>query len=234
MNNKRYYVFSDGITFENGKPLPKVGQWVAQNRNASLRTGGFCVYPHPFSALESARGVWLHQVELGGTVIHDTVNDSVYASNLRLLSSLNTRDLCLRFARKCAGDALGKWPASDVVRKYIKTGDPSLQRNANEAAYEFGRKLSSKGEWCKVEAAFSTMAAAQYVAFSLIAIYSARASAWAACRACQAKEAKSKLVKYRAWFKRMVDEEFSRAGLTDAIPGLLSGESNGAGNLKES
>jgi len=48
--------------------------------------------------------------------------------------------------------------------------------------------------------------------------------------AAEPGEEKQAIEKYRRWFEEMVEEEFSRAGLTDAIPGLLSGESNGAGD----
>jgi len=47
--------------------------------------------------------------------------------------------------------------------------------------------------------------------------------------AAEPGEENQAIEKYRRWFEEMVEEEFSRAGLTDAIPGLLSGESNGAG-----
>lgn len=80
-----------------------------------------------------------------------------------------------------------------------------------------GRRLPSNGEPA-IHAKSAALGAANSAAF-----------------AAEPGEEKQAIEKYRRWFKEMVEEEFSRVGAdTNAIPGLLSGDSNGAGNLKES
>jgi len=85
-------------------------------------------------ALAHAPGPVVRRVELAGNIIEG--KDKACASIRRELWRLDATDILRKFARWCAiGMIIGHWPdAPEVVRRWLATGDESLQDAAGDAA----------------------------------------------------------------------------------------------------
>jgi hypothetical protein len=88
---------------------------------------------HPFDALLYSSGVLLHKVELE-EAIHGY--DKSVGRRRKIVASIDTTGLLREFARWCALRVIDNWDATDVVRKYLETGNESLREEAETTAAE--------------------------------------------------------------------------------------------------
>ena len=178
---KHYYHFTTN-TLRDGRPLPKIGQWLEQHGEIIPCQNGLHASEHPFDALSFAPGPLLHMVVIGGKIVpHGNPIDKVVASRRKIVRTIDATNVLRAFARRVALDVLPLWPeVPKIVKRYLETGDESIRAAARDAARD---------------AAWAAAWAAAWDA--------ARAAAWAAAR-------DAAIAKYRSWFAEMIDAEFAK------------------------
>jgi len=214
-------------TLRDGRPLPEIGHWIEHEGPIVPCESGLHASEHPFDALQYAPGPILHLVDLEGDLVgHGSPYDKHIGRRRRTLARLDATDLLWGFARWCALSVINKWPAPDVVRRYLETGDESLRTEAWVAA--------ERTTWHLVgglgRAAAAARAAASGVAEGPVR-EPGRAAAWARCTAqtvasaawtsvpWEVAEIRSRL---RIEFRRRVDEAFRAAAFRAAATRIMS------------
>ena len=184
----KYYYHFTGETLRDGRPIPKIGEWLEHAGELVPCESGLHASEHPFDALSFAPGKWLHLVELGGTIVpHGSPADKVVAQRRKIVKSVDAEKLMWDFARRVALDVLPLWAdAPDVVKRFLETGDESIRDAARAAAWD---------------AAWDAARDAALDAARDAARAAARDAAWDAALDAY-------LQKYRGWFKEMVDAAF--------------------------
>jgi len=124
-------------------------------------------------ALKYAPGLTIWRCDLGGEIVHG--NDKIVASERTPLWGFNTEPVLRKFARMCALDVIDLWDAPDLVVRYLKAGDPSLQPAARAAVW------NAAGDAAKDAGSAAARAAAWYAARSA-AGDAARSAAWYAAK----------------------------------------------------
>src|SRR5271166_2129762 len=126
-----YYHFT-GTKLRDGRPIPPVGVWLEHTGKLEMCASGFHASPTAFDALRYAPGVYLHQVELDGEILHQA--DKSVARRRRVVASVDATDLLRRFARTVALKVVHLWEAPSVVIEYLQTGDETKREAAGAAA----------------------------------------------------------------------------------------------------
>ena len=121
-----------GDTMRNDRPIPPDGEWLTHDGPVVMCESGLHASRHPFDALQYAPGPLLCRVECADVV--DEGADKLVCRRRRIITRIDSTDLCLQAARRYALDVIHLWPAPDVVRLYLETGDESLEVAARDAA----------------------------------------------------------------------------------------------------
>ena len=151
MKKSKYYYHFTGTKLRDGRPLPKVGEWIEHEGKLVPCKSGLHASEHPFDALKFAPGPFLHVVELGGKIIpHE--NNKVVARRRKILKSIDATELLRKFSRDCALEVIGRWNPPPVVRKYLETGRKDLRKAARAA---------SAAAWSAAESASASSAMLQ-------------------------------------------------------------------------
>ena len=105
----------------------------------------------PLDALPYGSGEFW-RTKHGGTVVH---GDDKLCSSERTYTRLvpNTDAVLCRFARLCALDVIHLWDASDVVVRYLRTGDESLRSAACWSAREAASSAASSAAYSAADSA---------------------------------------------------------------------------------
>ncbi len=176
-----------GTHLRDGRPVPKVGEWLRHTGPVVPCQSGLHASLHPSDALMYAPGNHLHLVEVEGDIQHHG-GDKLVARNRRILKSFDAEKLLREFARWNALQVIHLWKAPQVVRDYLETGDEKLREAAYAAAYT---------------AAYDAAIYAAYAAARAAARAAADAASYAAARTTALAAARDK-------FKQMVDEAFDK------------------------
>ena len=120
----------------------------------------------PLDALGYASSPIVWRVRLSGSIVRD--DDKLVATSRTYLAEIDTTLILGVFGRKCALSVIHLWDASEVVKKWLETGDVSLRNAAKRAA-----RIAAK---CAAESA------AESAAWS-----AAESAAWIAARSAQNK-----------------------------------------------
>lgn len=83
-------------------------------------------------ALIYAQGPWVWQVELTGEVVGG--DDKSVATHRKYIRGVDATEVLREFSRWCALEVIHLWDAPEVVKKYLATGDKSIQGAARDAA----------------------------------------------------------------------------------------------------
>ena len=156
-----------------GTPLPAINEWHVYEGRSIVR----CVYglhasEHPFDALRYAPGNLLHRVELVDDLLpHGDPVDKYVGRRRRIIASIDAEQLLFAFARWCALQVVDNWPAPQVVKDWLETGDPELQSAAWSAAW-------SAAEMAVLAAASPIVLSAILAAIRTAAQVPAQSSAW--------------------------------------------------------
>ena len=126
-----YWFFSDKM--RDGRPIPKIGEWLVHEGDLVMCESGLHSSEHPFDALIYAPGNNLALVESAGKIIRG--NDKIVAEARKILKQFDATDLLQEFARKQALSVIRLWDTPDVVREYLTTGNESLRDVAEAAAW---------------------------------------------------------------------------------------------------
>ena len=163
----RGYHFT-GDTLRDGRPIPPIGEWLEHDGPVKPCNSGLHASEHPIDALQYAPGEMLHMVELDGDLkSHGNPVDKWCGRRRCILASIDATPILWAFARWCALQVIHLWDASDIVRRYLDTGDESLRDAASAAA--------------RAAASAAASAAARDAAWAA-AWAAARDAAWAAAR----------------------------------------------------
>jgi len=131
-NKDVFFHFTNDKTLRDGSPIPPVGAWLIFPGKPVICQKGFHASRHPLDALKYAPGFKLHMVELMD--IETEQDDKVVAKGRKIIATIDSKSVILSCARKFASDFLHLWDAPEVVKKYLKTGDPTLANAAANAA----------------------------------------------------------------------------------------------------
>ena len=124
-----------GSSLRDGRPIPKIGEWLVHNGPVLPCESGLHASEHPFDALQYAPGPMLHRVELDGYLVpHGDPVDKWCGRRRRIIASIDATALLREFARWCALQVIHLWDAPAVVREYLETGDESKRSSAWVAA----------------------------------------------------------------------------------------------------
>jgi len=159
--------------------------------------GDFDMASHPFDALVHASGPWLYKVNQSGRRIDATCIDAT--------------ELLREFARWCALQVIDEWDASDVVRKYLETGDQSLNEEVGSEAKRAAEKAWWEEEATGEEADARAWAAKGWAAEATAAAARAARAYTAEATAAAARAARVVGVveaEQQTKFKEMVDKAF--------------------------
>ena len=124
-----------GNTLRDGRPVPKVNTWLTHEGPVVPCQSGLHASLHPFDALIYAPGKWLHLVKRKGDIQRHN-NDKVVGRHRKIVKSIDAEGLLRDFARWNALQVIHLWKAPDVVKRYLETGDDSLQDVARDAAWD--------------------------------------------------------------------------------------------------
>ena len=94
-------------------------------------------------ALNYAPGPIIYRVIGSGIIIPngDPVDKYVCSERTYIAGGINISDILHLFARKCALDVIHLWNPSDIVIRYLKTGDESIRDAARDAAWDAKTKM---------------------------------------------------------------------------------------------
>jgi hypothetical protein len=187
----RGYHFT-GCTLRDGRPIPAIGQWLEYDGPVVPCMSGLHMSEHPMDALKYAPGSMLHLVELEGDLrAHGEPSDKWAGRRRRILATVDAEPLLRQFARLCALRVIHLWPAPDIVRRYLETGDESLREAARQAAWEAAWGAAWEAAWGAARqaaweaawgAAWEAAWEAAWGAARQAAMDAAQAAAWAAQR----------------------------------------------------
>lgn len=161
-----------GDTLRDGRPVPPDGVWLEHDGPIAICASGLHASRRPWHALAFAPGPVLCLVEVEG--IEAEHDDKLVARRRRIVRRADLTADLRAFARQCARDVLHLWDAPDVVRRYLETGDESLQAAARAAA--------GAAAWAPATTAARDAARAASAAASA-AWDAVREAAWEAARA---------------------------------------------------
>jgi len=150
-----------GDTLRDGRPIPKVGDWLEHDGPVVACESGLHASEHPFDALNYAPGSMIHRVELEGDLVSHGENGKVdkwCGRRRKILATVNSEKLMRDFSRWCALQVIHLWECPDVVKRYLETGDESLRAAPWAAARDAARAAARDGQRKKfqdiVDAAF--------------------------------------------------------------------------------
>ena len=128
-----HFLANDGTTRGDTKPAP--GATETFDGTPVLCECGLHGSLRAIDALQYAQGNIIRRVELSGTVV--TGDDKLCATERREIWRADCEAVLWDWARWCALQAQRKhWKdAPDVVKKWLRTGDPSLRAAAWDAAW---------------------------------------------------------------------------------------------------
>ena len=129
-----------GRTLRDGRPVPADGEWLEHVGPLEMCQSGLHGCQHPFDALSYAPGATLCLVDLDGEMIEQ--DDKIVARRRRIVQRMDATMLLWDAARASARDVLHLWPAPEVVRQYLATGDESLRTRAGAATRAAARDAS--------------------------------------------------------------------------------------------
>jgi len=124
-------------------------------------------------ALLYAPGPIISRVILSGKIV--TGEDKLVATERHVIWIGDATDTLCNFARWCALQVIDLWDAPAIVKRYLETGDKSIQDAAGDAA------LSAAGEAAQAAARDAALSAAREAALSAAraaALSVARDAAW--------------------------------------------------------
>jgi len=213
---KAYHFTSS--TLRNGKPIPPIGEWLIHPEMIIPCQSGLHASPTPFDALKYAPGFLLHKVELGGTIFtQGNPVDKFVAEKRKIISTIDTTEICLNFACDCALDVSSFWNPPEIVLSYLRTRDKSI---ANAAA---ANAAAAAAYAAYANAAAADAAYAAYAAYAAAAYANANANAAAAAAAADAAYAayanaaadiiteQDKLKEYKNKFNQIIYDNFTKA-----------------------
>lgn len=125
---KAWHFVSDTLTLRDGRPVPPDGEVLVHTGPLALCTSGLHASRRILDALKYAPGSTICRVEVGGTIIHAT--DKVVATERTILWRVDGAEVLRKAARRYALDVADLWDMPDVVRAYLRTGNPGLQLQA--------------------------------------------------------------------------------------------------------
>lgn len=112
---------------------PRKGRALVHRGELKPCKSGLHASTNILDALKYAPGERLWRVEMSGEVVLE--NDKLVASRRKHLWCIDAKPVLRKFARMCALDVIDLWDAPDVVVRYLKTGDESIQIAARSAAW---------------------------------------------------------------------------------------------------
>jgi hypothetical protein len=207
-NKDVFFHFTNDKTLRDGSPIPPIGEWLIFPGKPVICQKGFHASQHPMDALKYAPGFKLHLVELMD--IETEQEDKVVAKGRKIIATIDSKPVILSCARKFASDVLHLWDAPEVVKKYLKTGDPTLANVAayvaNAAAYAAAYAANATAN-AAANAANAAAYAANATAYA--AAYAANAAAYAANATANAAKRKEIIVIQREYFLSQIMKEFN-------------------------
>jgi len=149
-----------GLTLRDGRPVPADGEWLEHVGPLEMCQSGLHGCQHPFDALSYAPGATLCLVDLDGEMIER--DDKIVARRRRIVQRMDATMLLWDAARASARDVLHLWPAPEVVRQYLATGDESLRTRAGAATRAAARDVSWAVSWAVQRDRFAVMVTAAF------------------------------------------------------------------------
>ncbi len=136
-----------GPTLRDGRPLPPDGEWLIHEGPVKMCTSGLHASRRILGALAYAPGPIIHRVECGDVVGEES--DKLVCRRRRILWRVDGDALLRLLARRCTLDVICLWDAPEVMVRYLRTGDESLQAAtwAAEAAWEAVRAATWDATW---------------------------------------------------------------------------------------
>src|SRR5690606_3682836 len=122
-----------GETLRDGRPVPADGEWLVHDGPVVLRDSGLHASRRPWDALQFAPSATLCLVEVADIVEEE--KNKLVARRRRIVRRVDLTEDLRSFACACALDVLHLWGAPDVVRRYLESGDETLQAAAWAAAW---------------------------------------------------------------------------------------------------
>jgi hypothetical protein len=157
--------FTNGKTLRDSRLIPQDGTPLIHNGPMVLCKSGLHASRRLIDALQYARGSMIHRVRCSGDVQEE--GDKLICRRRVSIWRIDADELLRSFARQCALDVAHLWDMSDVVRKFLETGDDKLR----DAAWNAARRAALTAPWNAAKAA---------------ACNAARAAAWSAyCAAAE-------------------------------------------------
>src|SRR3990167_7518509 len=144
-----------GRTLRDGRPVPADGEWLEHVGPLEMCQSGLHGCQHPFDALSYAPGATLCLVDLDGEMIER--DDKIVARRRRIVQRMDATMLLWDAARASARDVLHLWPAPEVVRQYLATGDESLRTRVGDAARDAAWAAQRDRFAVMVTAAFASL-----------------------------------------------------------------------------
>jgi hypothetical protein len=177
-----HWMREDGSLGWGDPRVPRDGEVLRHEGKLELCSRGLHASRSPLDALQWAPGSMICRVECGGTILHG--DDKLVCSERTILWRANATDVLQRFSRLCALDVAHLWEMSEVVRRYLRTGDESLRAAARDAARDAARAAAEDAAWYAArDAARAAARAAARDAAWIAAEDTARDAARAAARA---------------------------------------------------
>ncbi len=121
-----YHFTSDKL--RDGRPIPAVGKWLEEKGEIVICQSGLHASRTPFQALSFAPGFLLHRVEVFGIVTE--IDDKLVARKRKILATIDAKEIILSFARKQALSVIHLFDCPPVLKKWLETGDPKIQKAA--------------------------------------------------------------------------------------------------------
>jgi hypothetical protein len=163
-----------------GRPIPADGVEMIHDGRIVICESGLHASRKIIDALRYAPGDTVCRVEMRS--VFEEQDDKLVAASRTILWRTDAKLVLREFARRCASDVLHLWDAPEVVREYLRTGDPSLRAVSEKAAWE-------KAAWEKTAALAAALAARAAALEAALAAAAAAAAARAAAARAAALEA---------------------------------------------
>lgn len=106
-----------GDTLRDGSPIPPIGEKLVYDGEIEICDSGLHWSEHPFDALRHAPGKWLHLVECSEPVARQ--EGKCVSRERTILKTLDTENLCLRFAADQALSVAHLWDMPREVYRYL-------------------------------------------------------------------------------------------------------------------
>lgn len=177
-----------GDKLRDGRPIPKVGEWLVHDGPIVICKSGLHASRDPFDALKYAPGTMLHLVECDE--IEDEEDDKLVCRRRRIIASKDATEGLRYLARMQALSVVHLWDAQDVTLDFLMTGDESLRAAARAAARAAWEAAARDAALEVARAALAALAAAWAAeeAWEAQAALAARDAAWAAAQAAARAE----------------------------------------------